>query len=112
MRCYRTSLYPHPSLTHTLYRPRATCDWLARSLSGYDLDVGCYHAGKAPDARTRVQRQWSDGSLNVVVATIAFGMGIDRADVRWVDGKGKWWGAVGAKICGRASRLSYKWKGV
>ncbi len=34
-----------------------------------------------------MQRQWSDGSLNVVVATIAFGMGIDRADVRWVEGE-------------------------
>eukprot|EP00198_Chlamydomonas_reinhardtii_P006565 XP_001695901.1 predicted protein [Chlamydomonas reinhardtii] len=44
--------------------------------------VGCYHAGKNNDVRTRVQRDWSSGGTNVVVATIAFGMGIDRPDVR------------------------------
>ncbi|KAG2434182.1 hypothetical protein HXX76_007908 [Chlamydomonas incerta] len=65
-------------------RLRATCDWLASSLAAHDIDVGCYHAGKNNDVRTRVQRDWSSGGTNVVVATIAFGMGIDRADVRWV----------------------------
>jgi ATP-dependent DNA helicase RecQ len=43
-----------------------------------------YHAGMSGEARTRVQRAFSDGSLEVVVATNAFGMGIDRADVRAV----------------------------
>ncbi|EFJ46111.1 hypothetical protein VOLCADRAFT_34057, partial [Volvox carteri f. nagariensis] len=43
-----------------------------------------YHAGKSTESRARVQRDWSSGGINVVVATIAFGMGIDRADVRWV----------------------------
>lgn len=32
----------------------------------------------------RVQSEWSEGAIAVVVATVAFGMGIDRADVRWV----------------------------
>lgn len=32
----------------------------------------------------QVQRAWSEGSTRVVVATVAFGMGIDKADVRWV----------------------------
>ncbi|PNH02336.1 Bloom syndrome, partial [Tetrabaena socialis] len=62
-------------------RLRATCDWLSSALAARDVDCGCYHAGKAPDARARVQRDWSGGALAVVVATIAFGMGIDRADV-------------------------------
>ncbi|KAG2447299.1 hypothetical protein HYH02_007629 [Chlamydomonas schloesseri] len=65
-------------------RLRATCDWLASSLAAHDIDVGCYHAGKNNDVRARVQRDWSSGGTNVVVATIAFGMGIDRPDVRWV----------------------------
>ncbi|GFR47815.1 hypothetical protein Agub_g9592, partial [Astrephomene gubernaculifera] len=65
-------------------RLRTTCDWLASALAARDVEVGCYHAGKGTDARSRVQRDWSGGGLNVVVATIAFGMGIDRADVRWV----------------------------
>ncbi|MEW5301248.1 MAG: hypothetical protein WDW38_009457 [Sanguina aurantia] len=65
-------------------RLRATCDWLTKHLSDLDLDVACYHAGKDSMARARVQREWSQGAISVVVATIAFGMGIDRAAVRWV----------------------------
>ncbi|KAI8472385.1 MAG: putative ATP-dependent DNA helicase recQ [Monoraphidium minutum] len=65
-------------------RLRATCDWLVSALSGCDLDVAKYHAGMDQDQRRKVLRDWSDGSVDIVVATIAFGMGIDRADVRWV----------------------------
>ncbi|GIL53905.1 hypothetical protein Vafri_9495 [Volvox africanus] len=65
-------------------RLRATCDWLASALAARDIDIGCYHAGKSTESRARVQCDWSSGGVNVVVATIAFGMGIDRADVRWV----------------------------
>ena len=43
-----------------------------------------YHAGLDADQRERVQRRFLDGTLEVVVATIAFGMGIDKADVRTV----------------------------
>jgi hypothetical protein len=61
---------------------RTTCDWLTGVLSAYDLDVACYHAGKDNDQRRRVLSDWSEGAIDIVVATIAFGMGIDRADVR------------------------------
>jgi ATP-dependent DNA helicase RecQ len=43
-----------------------------------------YHAGLPPQVRERVQREFLDGSVSVVVATIAFGMGVDKADVRTV----------------------------
>lgn len=43
-----------------------------------------YHAGLEPSVRERVQRHFLSGKLEVVVATIAFGMGIDKADVRTV----------------------------
>jgi ATP-dependent DNA helicase RecQ len=43
-----------------------------------------YHAGLGPEARERAQRAFLDGKVEVMVATNAFGMGIDRADVRAV----------------------------
>jgi superfamily II DNA helicase RecQ len=61
---------------------RKTCDWLTSALSNVDLDVSCYHAGKDAVQRRKVQSDWSEGGIDIVVATVAFGMGIDRADVR------------------------------
>ena len=63
---------------------RSTCDWLASALNNADLEASAYHAGLDTSARHRAQADWSEGACNIVVATIAFGMGIDKADVRWV----------------------------
>jgi ATP-dependent DNA helicase RecQ len=46
--------------------------------------AAAYHAGLEPSVRERVQRHFLSGELEVVVATVAFGMGIDKADVRTV----------------------------
>ncbi|HEX5656585.1 MAG TPA: RecQ family ATP-dependent DNA helicase, partial [Polyangiales bacterium] len=63
-----------------VYAPsRALADQLAA-----DLKTHAYHAGMEPAARERVQRAFLGGELNIVVATIAFGMGVDKADVRTV----------------------------
>jgi bloom syndrome protein len=43
-----------------------------------------YHAGMDPADRSRVQKSWSFGDVNVICATIAFGMGINKPDVRYV----------------------------
>jgi ATP-dependent DNA helicase RecQ len=43
-----------------------------------------YHAGLLPEDRTRIQERFINGAIPVIVATNAFGMGIDRADVRQV----------------------------
>ena len=70
--------------------PRAAC--LARSArksinSAQDeggVAAHHYHAGMTPRQRVDVQNRWRSGELQVVVATIAFGMGIDKPDVRYV----------------------------
>lgn len=46
--------------------------------------VGYYHAGISSDARTKTQKAYSAGELRILVATNAFGMGIDQPDVRLV----------------------------
>jgi DNA topoisomerase-3 len=48
------------------------------------FSVGVYHAGLSPDVRDKVQASFMSGEMEVVVATIAFGMGIDKRDIRTV----------------------------
>ena len=51
---------------------------------GVRIPAAAYHAGLDPATRERVQTAFQAGKLEVVVATIAFGMGIDKADIRTV----------------------------
>lgn len=46
--------------------------------------IDYYHASRSPEERETVQRQWMSGETLILTATVAFGMGIDKADVRWV----------------------------
>ena len=45
-------------------------------------DAECYHAGLSAAQRRRVQKRFMTGQLRIVVATVAFGMGLDKSDVR------------------------------
>ena len=64
---------------------RAECDKLSgRLASELGRPVLAYHAGLARDIRGEAQRRFMDGEVDVVVATNAFGMGVDKADVRTV----------------------------
>jgi ATP-dependent DNA helicase RecQ len=65
-------------------RSRRSCEEIARTLRGHGIRAEHYHAGLEADERTRVQDAFVGGRLPVVVATTAFGMGIDKADVRLV----------------------------
>ena len=49
-----------------------------------ELQAQHYHGGMTAKQRVKVQREWQCGILQVVCATIAFGMGIDKPDVRFV----------------------------
>jgi superfamily II DNA helicase RecQ len=67
-----------------VYAPtRAQAAALAENLNS-EFPCAAYHAGLDSERRARVQREFLDGRLEVIVATIAFGMGIDKPDVRTV----------------------------
>ncbi len=59
-----------------------TAEQVAEQLSQRGIAASAYHAGMPHEAREAIQRQFMDGRINCIVATIAFGMGIDKADIR------------------------------
>ena len=59
-----------------------TAEQIAEHLSRHGISAHAYHAGMPHDQRENIQRQFMDGQLNCIVATIAFGMGIDKSDIR------------------------------
>ncbi len=61
-----------------------TAEEVARFLSGEGIEAEAYHAGLGSDVRSEVQDRFMRSRGGVVVATIAFGMGIDKADIRSV----------------------------
>jgi ATP-dependent DNA helicase RecQ len=63
---------------------RKECERLAEVLTKRGIRARAYHAGMSPADRHDVQEDFANELLNVVVATVAFGMGIDRSDVRCV----------------------------
>ena len=59
-----------------------TAEFVAAHLSENGIPAYAYHAGLVHDRRESIQRQFMGGKLNCIVATIAFGMGIDKSDIR------------------------------
>ncbi|MCH2061971.1 MAG: RecQ family ATP-dependent DNA helicase [Verrucomicrobiales bacterium] len=59
-----------------------TAERVATLLAANGVNAKAYHAGLRDDYRAQVQEQFMCGEIDVVVATIAFGMGIDKADIR------------------------------
>ena len=70
-----------PAIVYTPTRKQA--ESLANELCAYHK-AAAYHAGLDADRRKEVQEEFLAGNLQIIVATIAFGMGIDKADVRTV----------------------------
>ena len=63
---------------------RKTTEQLAEKLEALGVSARPYHAGLSADKRRETQQAFIADQLRVVVATIAFGMGIDKSNVRWV----------------------------
>ena len=53
-------------------------------LASRQIKTGCYHANMDANARSKVHEKWLKNQLHVIVATIAFGMGIDKSNCRFV----------------------------
>ncbi|KAI0646762.1 ATP-dependent DNA helicase [Trametes meyenii] len=76
----------HPRETGIIYcTARNRCEEVAKALRDeHGLNARHYHASMNENDRNRVQDMWSRDEVQIIVATIAFGMGIDKPDVRYV----------------------------
>lgn len=63
---------------------RKNTENLAAKLQANGLDAACYHAGMGARAREKTQDAFLKDKIQIVCATIAFGMGIDKSNVRWI----------------------------
>ncbi|CEF62723.1 Bloom syndrome protein [Strongyloides ratti] len=60
------------------------CETLHGTLVNYGITSVVYHAGMSDKARSESQRQWMSNEVQVICSTTAFGMGVDKPDVRFV----------------------------
>ena len=65
-------------------RSRKKCEEYATMLKAEGISVSFYHAGLSSELRSERQAAWKKGSIRVMICTNAFGMGIDKPDVRFV----------------------------
>jgi ATP-dependent DNA helicase RecQ len=63
---------------------RAKVDDVSIKLAKQGVRCAGYHAGLAPEVRDKIQRDFIQDNIDVIVATVAFGMGIDKSNVRFV----------------------------
>ena len=63
---------------------RKSAEDVAAFLQSQGVDAAAYHAGMNGKVRADIQQEWKTGAKRIIVATNAFGMGIDKGDVRFV----------------------------
>ena len=75
----------HPRQSGIIYcMSRNSTEILVRELSQYGISVTAYHAGLSSRERETAQQAFLNDRVQIICATIAFGMGIDKSNVRWV----------------------------
>jgi len=77
-------LEKHSGSTIIYCRSRKQTEQLSRQLQHYGIDALPYHAGMNSEKRTENRQLWTNNQVRVIVATTAFGMGIDKPDVQSV----------------------------
>ncbi|MEZ4829895.1 MAG: ATP-dependent DNA helicase RecQ [Bacteroidia bacterium] len=65
-------------------RTRKLTEKIAEMISAKGISAAAYHGGMKNSQRSQIQQEWIEGKTRVIVATNAFGMGIDKPDVRFV----------------------------
>ena len=73
---------PGPTIIYVTLQK--TAERVAKNLTAAGFPAQAYHAGLESEARSAVQEAWMGSDSGIVVATIAFGMGIDKSNVRYV----------------------------
>ncbi len=80
-----TFIQARPEQTGLVYvRSRRDSEELALGLSSLGYATAAYHAGLSAQERREIEASWLSGKSQFVVCTCAFGMGINKPDVRWV----------------------------
>ena len=79
---FRSERSEQPGIIYCL--SRKSTEKVATSLARYGIRAAVYHAGLSSEERTQAQQAFKRDDVQVVCATIAFGMGIDKSNVRWI----------------------------
>jgi ATP-dependent DNA helicase RecQ len=75
----------HPKQAGIIYTlSRKATEDIADKLKQKGFKAEAYHAGLSPDRRSKIQDHFINDNLHIICATVAFGMGIDKSNVRWV----------------------------
>lgn len=75
----------HPKQAGIIYTlSRKATEDIADKLKQKGFKAEAYHAGLSPDRRSKIQDLFINDNLHIICATVAFGMGIDKSNVRWV----------------------------